>query len=65
MQEAQTSWNGYKVGDKVTYTVDEFDGHFSEAKTVKEVHTDHIIIGGDAAEHIWIDEDTEYMVARR
>lgn len=52
-----------KVGEKLTYTVDEFDGYSQNKVVVTEVNEDHAIARLDDM-NLWIDEDTEYMFSR-
>lgn len=57
------SFNGYKVGDKVTYSTDDFDGKSSTESTIKEVYPDHMIVDVPGlSDHVWIDNDTMDMV---
>lgn len=45
-----------KIGQKVTYIVNDFDGHNEYTGTIKEIHSDHIIIDCPSiSEHLWFD----------
>lgn len=49
----------YTLGQKVTFTADEFDGKTTMNATITEVHDDYAIAKTDDGVTLWIDEDTE------
>lgn len=51
----------YTLGQKVTFTADDFDGEIKMKATITEVHDDHAIAMTNDGIHLWIDEDTEYQ----
>jgi hypothetical protein len=53
-----TTIDNMKVGDKFTYTTNDFDGRSDHTATVKEKHKDHIIADvKGVSDHVWIDND--------
>ena len=58
-----TDYNGYKVGDKITYSTNDFDGKSSKDGVIKEVYPDHMIVDvPGVSDHVWIDSDSSDMV---
>lgn len=58
-----TEFNGYKVGDKVTYSTNDFDGKSTSEGVIKEVYPDHMIVDVPGlSDHVWIDSDSSDMV---
>lgn len=57
---------GYKVGDKLIFIADEFDGYLEVRCTVTEVHEDYAIAIEDGVNpmSLWIDNDTAEMFKR-
>lgn len=55
------SWESLKVGDRVAFKCDEFDGHGILNMYVSSVHDDHAIAMDFDAQRYWIDEDTQHM----
>ena len=51
----------YTLGQKVTFTADDFDGEIKMRATITEVHDDHAIATTNDGIRLWIDEDTEYQ----
>lgn len=49
----------FKLGQKVTWTVNEFGQVMTTKAVVTEVHPDHYIAKTDDGMTLWIDEDTE------
>lgn len=48
-------WKNWKPGQKVIYTVDDFDGHGTAEGTVTGVYDDHAIVDvGDM--HLWVED---------
>ena len=39
-----TNWRAWEIGTKVTYIVNDFDGHGIMAGVVTEVYEDHAIV---------------------
>ena len=56
-------WNRLKVGDKITFHWDEFDGSGSLHGRVAEVHADYVIVRIDGHGY-WLDDDTQDMFCR-
>lgn len=48
----------YKVGEKLMWVVNDFDGHSENICVVFEVHNDYAIAKCDGMS-LWIDKDTE------
>lgn len=57
----------YKLGDKITYIVDEWPFLYGEySGKVAAVYDDHILIDVPGiSDHIWIDEDNEEAIKMR
>lgn len=56
-------WNNYKVGDRIEYSWNEFDGTGKLRGKIIEVAEDYAIAECDGMK-LWIDEDTEYQFRR-
>ena len=58
----QTNSN-YKIGDKITYVTDDFEGHRELQGTIKESYPDHVIVDvPDISDHVYIDNDMMDML---
>lgn len=54
-----------KIGQKVTYIVNDFDGHNEYTGTIKEIHSDHIIVDCPGiSDHLWFDDDNMDMLRK-
>ena len=51
----------YTLGQKVTFTTDEFDGKTTMNATITEVHDDYATATTDDGIVLWIDKDTEHL----
>ena len=51
----------YTLGQKVTFTTDEFDGKTKVEATITTVEDDYAIATTADGTALWIDEDTEYQ----
>jgi len=61
-------WRTLKVNDKLTYTVDDFDGKGTFPATVTEVHQDHVVasVKEEYMEmNLWVDDFNADMFTRR
>jgi len=58
------NWEWLKVGDRVRFVSDDFDGKVREDGTVKEMYTDHAIVVTDNAMTLWLDDDTQSLFQR-
>ena len=48
----------FKIGEKLIWSVREFDGHSDEECTVTEVHEDYAVARTEYNAKLWIDKDT-------
>lgn len=61
-----TNWKSLKIGDKVTWTWEDFEGKGTEPCVVTKVADDHVIATGlTFDEKLWIDDMTADMFVRR
>ena len=51
------NWRNKKLGDKLIYAWEDFDGSGSYEVIITEVHDDHLIAEHDDI-HLWLDDDT-------
>lgn len=58
-------WRKWKIGDRVIYTVNDFDGTYTEHGTITNVmlHEDepHLIVLLDSGITVWVDDGFAYM----
>lgn len=54
------SWRDLKLGDKVIYHFEEFDGSYKAEGVVIEVYKDHAIVSIPDIT-VWYDDDSEDM----
>ncbi|MCD7824243.1 MAG: hypothetical protein LUG86_09580 [Oscillospiraceae bacterium] len=54
-----------KVGDKVHFHAEEFDGTSDWDGTITKTESDHAIMGTADGDSYWIDDDTADMFYRR
>ena len=54
----------YKVGDRVTYVTDDYEGHREAPGVIKEVYPDHVIVDVPGlSDHVYIDNDMMDMLS--
>lgn len=58
------TWNSVRVGDRVTYRYNDFDGSGTINCYISSVHKDHAIAMDADAIRYWIDEDTQHMFSK-
>lgn len=58
------NWRGLKIGDKVRFIWDDFDGHGEKICVVIEVTRDRVLAKPADEPPYWIDDDTAYMFRR-
>ena len=61
-------WRKWKVGDRVLYIVNDFDGHGTFEGIVTEMHESHAIVEADVFnihERLWLDDNTQDMFWHR
>lgn len=66
MRKKISSWNELKIGDKLLFIVDEFDGILVRKHPceVVSVENDHAIALEDDGSNLWIDNDTLHLFER-
>ena len=56
----KTTWKNWKLGDKIMFSVTEFDGTVRMLGVLTEMHEDHCIIKAEGM-ILWCDDDNYHM----
>ena len=51
------NWKNWKIGDKIKWSTNDFDGKTETIGVLTKMDEDHAIVEADGM-HLWVDDDT-------